>query len=34
MMTYGFKGYVKIIIIYMVNLNVTIFNRLKITGFL
>ena len=32
-MTYSFKEYVKITKIFMVNFNATIFNRLKIIGF-
>ena len=32
-MTYVFKGYVKIVKIYMVNINVSILNRLKIMCF-
>ena len=34
LMTYVFKGHVKIVKIYMVKFNVSILNRLKITGFL
>ena len=32
-MRYGFKGYVKIVEIYMLKFNVSILNRLKIMGF-
>ena len=34
LMMYNFKEHVKIVKIYMVNFNVTIFNRLKLMGFL
>ena len=34
LMTYAFKGHVKIVKIYMVKFNVSILNRVKIMGFL
>ena len=33
LMTYAFKGHVKIVKIYMVKFNVSILNKLKIMGF-
>ena len=34
LMTYAFKGHVKIVKIYMVKFNLSILNRLEIKGFL